>query len=57
MRSRIYRHIKNNGVKGKTGTINHWKLDGVKFYRAQDVVDFMDNRGLAHHVWGGGNVG
>ncbi len=54
-RSRIFRYVKNNGVKGKTGTINHWKLDGVKLYRYPDVMAFLDDRGLAKFVRGGGN--
>ena len=55
MRSRIARFIKNNGVKGKTGTINHWKLDGVKLYRYPDVMAFLDAKGLPKFVRGGGN--
>lgn len=54
-RSRIARYVKNNGTKGKTGTINHWKLGGVKLYRYQDVMDFLEAKGLPKYVHSGGN--
>lgn len=54
-RSRIARYLKNNGTKGKSGGINFRKLDGVKFYRYEDVKAFVVSRGLPMFVRGGGN--
>ena len=47
--------IKDQGVVGKTGTINYIELEGVRLYRASDVFSFLSSRGLPKHGYLGGD--
>ena len=54
-RSKVIRAIKQNGTKGKTGTVNHYEWDGIRIYRPQDVAAFIKAKGVPGHGFSGGS--
>lgn len=55
-KSRVAKHIKDNGVQGSIGGIGYSELNGVRIFRPADVEAYCVTNGLPNHTWVGGNL-
>jgi hypothetical protein len=54
-KSRIARYVRKNGTEGTTEGIQHFEIDGVRIFRAADVLSLVASWGVPGHEWLGGN--
>jgi hypothetical protein len=55
-RNTVAKYIKDNGTLGNVQSIPYYEYDGVRVFRPQDVLNFIQTNSLVRHEWLGGNA-